>query len=610
MLARTLVGRTVRTSVLVAAMVLSAGAAAPVWAGADKANIAMIEIEGGLQERKAEAMGLFGGGKKKTGLRELVEAIDTAGGRSDVDGVLIKLKDPAINTAQIEEIGRAIERLRAKGKKAHLYAYGYETSELLLGSYCDEVIVQAGGGVMLPGLHMEEMYLADMLAWVGAKPDMVQVGDYKGASEQMMNAKPSPAWNQNIDQLLDSMYANVRGQLKKGRKLDDAGLDKAMESAWMALAEDAKKTGLVDSIVDLPELSNHLKQQYGKTITWETDLLPEKSGPKMDAANPFAMFAQLMSKPDRKPTRDTIAVVHIDGAIVDGDSGGGGLLGGGDSVGSLTIRRALGEIEENKHVKGVIVRIDSPGGSAIASEVIWQGLKRVSAKGKPVWISVGGMAASGGYYILSAGDKVYVNPSSIVGSIGVVGGKIALGGVMEKLHINVVERSRGPRAGMMSSNRPWTDAERAFVRAKMKETYDLFASRVSAGRKGIDLAQTAEGRLFTGEKAIALKMADKLGGLDQATDDLAKSLNLADGSFDVFDYPGPKSFEEMIEQMLGGVGVSAQVGGVSAVVDVSSAGEKLLGPARWRAVRDWMAAAGQMQREHVLLMSPQAIYIR
>jgi protease-4 len=577
---------------------------------AEKVKVATIELKGVLADRKAppNPFGFAGAGRS---MREVLAALDTAAGRADLAGVLIQLKDAQINSAQIEELGRAMKRLRDAGKKVHLFSYGYGTGELLLGSFADEVIVQSGGGVSLPGMHMDEMYLADMLAWVGAKPDMVQVGDYKGASETIANSKPSGPWNQNIDQLLDSMYANVRSHLKAGRKMDDAALDKAMDAAWMATADDAKRVGLVDAAVDLAGLAEHLKARYGKDVSWDKSLLGD-ADKKPDFSNPFAIFAQLMSaSAEREPTQPTIAVLHIDGAIVDGNSGGGGLFGGGDSVGSITVRRALSKIEANDMVKGVVVRIDSPGGSAIASEVIWQGLKRVAAKGKPVWVSVGSMAASGGYYIAVAGDRVYVNPSSIVGSIGVVGGKIALGGVYEKLKINVVSRSRGPRAAMNGGAAPWNDEQRGYVRQRMKDIYDLFASRVTAGRTGINLSETAEGRLFTGGKAVELKMADRIGGLQDAVDDLAKDLGLSAGAYEIMDYPAPPGIDEVLGQMFG-----ANAPGVSGVAtrltaaQFDAVGTELLGPAQWRAARRAMAGLFELRREPVLLTSPSVLIVR
>src|SRR5690606_18359825 len=199
---------------------------------------------------------------------------------------------------------------------------------------------------------------------------------------------------------------------------------------------------------------------------------------------------------------------------------------------------------------------NSPGGSAIASESIWLGLERI-AESKPVWVSVGSMAASGGYYIAVAGERIYVNPSSIVGSIGVVGGKPVLGGTYDKRNINVVSRDRGPAASLMSTVEPWTEQQRTLVRERMTETYELFVERVKAGRRDIEIEKTAEGRLFAGRKAIELNMADRLGGLDVAIRDLAEELSLAEGRYDVMHYPGPKSIEEMLQEMLGGFGLSA-----------------------------------------------------
>ncbi|MFN0010593.1 MAG: S49 family peptidase [Phycisphaerales bacterium] len=586
----------------------------PAFAAPDRAVIGVIEIEGSVPARRAAA-GLGGMGKGGNTLREYTTALDQAAGDADLAGVLIKLKDAELKTSQVEELGAAIQRVRAAGKKVHLYSYFYRTPELMLGSYTDDVIAQAGSAVSLPGIYMEEMYLADTLAWAGVKADFVQVGDYKGAAETMMNARPSPEWNQNIDQLLDGMYGVIRARLKAGRKMDDARLDSAMEVAWEALAEDARKAGLIDTVLDLPDLDAHLGTLYGKKVEWRDDLMDAGAGPSIDTSNPFALFSMLMNKEERKPKRSTIAVVHIDGPIVDGDSESGGFLGGGASVGSLTIRRALSEIEENALIKGLVIRIDSPGGSAVASEVIWKGVRRVAAAGKPVWVSVGSMAASGGYYIAVAGDKVYVTPSSIVGSIGVVGGKMSLGGLYEKFNVNTVGRGRGPRAAMAASATGWSAAEKALVREKMVQVYDLFAGRVTAGRKGIDLKQTAEGRLFVGEKAIALKMADNLGGLDTALSDMAAGLNLAEGSFDVFDYPAPKGFEEMLEDMLGGFGMSAAApaltrDGAGAAGPFAAMLGEAVGPGPSATILSSARSLLQMHKEPVLLVSPRVLIFR
>jgi protease-4 len=406
----------------------------------------------------------------------------------------------------------------------------------------------------------------------------------------------------------------MRAELKAGRKLDDAGLDAAMRVAWMADADEAVGAGLLDAAVDLPALGAYLAtgdasaKPDADAVTWVELPVGAEGQMAVDASNPMAAFAammQMFSKTPRKsPSGPAIAVVHIDGTIVDGDSTAGGLFGGA-SVGSRTIRNALEEIRGEGNIKGVVVRIDSPGGSAVASEVMWQGIRAVAAS-KPVWVSVGGMAASGGYYCAVAGDRIYVNPSSIVGSIGVVGGKLAMGGLYDKLKVHAVSRARGPMAGMFDAARPWSEEELKLIRAKMTRTYDLFTRRVSAGRQGIDLARTAEGRLFSGEKAIAMKMADRVGGLEDAIVDMAEELKLDD--YEVMDYPGPRALGEVIEDMMGGMAMSPGAGASAGAV--AAALREVVGKQEWPVVAGAVRGLMELRKDPVLLMMPRAIVIR
>lgn len=567
-------------------------------------RVVTLDIQGSMPERPGPLDWLMDGDAEPT-LREVIDALHDASTSDRIDAILVRLKDPELNIAQIEELGAALGRVRASGKKVMVFGEAYGNGELLLGSYADRVIAQSGGPLSMPGLFMEEMFLADTLAWAGLKADMVQVGDYKGAAEQMGRASPSPQWDQNINQLMDSQYANLREQMKRGRRMSDQQLDAAMEKSWMTDARQAAALGLVDSVVDLPDLSDDLSEQLGGKVAWSGGLI-KKAPTELAMDNPFAILQKLSQKPKASPGGPAIAVLHIDGVIVDGESSSGGLLGGGDNVGSRTIRNAIEDILEDDNFKGCIVRIDSPGGSATASEVMWQGLRRLAAK-KPVWVSVGSLAASGGYYCAVAGDKIYVNPSSIVGSIGVVGGKIAMQGLYDTLKVNVVTRSRGPRASMFRSTAPWSPEEIELVRGKMKETYDLFTSRVTAGRKGIDLAKTAEGRLFTGSLAVDLKMADKVGGLSDALADMADSLSMTD--YEVMDLPGPKPLDEVIRDAMKGF-ASSPVRGGSALEPVAGVIREAVGPHAWPALRDGVNAMMLLREQPVVLMSPSVIVTR
>lgn len=590
----------------VPAAALAMTPAARVDAGPTK--VAMIELKGSPSEAPGPLDWLMGGGETPT-LSKLVDTLEELAEDDSVKAVLIRLKDAELSATQVQEVGIALEHVKAAGKKVHIFGESYGTSDLILASYADEVIIQEGGEVSLPGLYMEEMFLADTLSWVGVKADFVQVGDYKGAAEAMTRSAPSKEWDQNINQLLDSLYANVRKPILKGRKLTDKKLDEAMETAWMADAKDATRVGLIDSQVDLSKITDHLDQQHeGDGIEWHT-IKFEGDGPQIDGMNPFAIMSIFSKQPDLKPKRETIAVLHIDGAIIDGDSTSGGIFGGEEQVGSRTIRNALEDILKEDLIKGVVVRIDSPGGSATASEVMWQGIRRVAAK-KPVWVSVGHMAASGGYYCAVAGDKIYVNPSSIVGSIGVVGGKMSMQGLYDWAKVKVVGRARGPRASMFASASPWSDQDRELVRNKMQQTYKLFTSRVEAGRKGIDLATTAEGRLFTGDRAIDLKMADNIGGLDDCISDLATDLHI--DNFGVMHYPAPKSLGEVIEDAFKGVQtpVDLKAALVKHEPALVTAARELVGDSTWRQISPSLQALMQMRDQPVILMSPRVIVVK
>lgn len=581
-----------------------AAAAAP---GLAQSKIGMLELKGAPLEKPSELAWLLGTAEPT--LRELVEALQVAGDSADIGPIVIRLKDAELNRTQVEELGAAIKAVRAKGKKVHVFAEGYEPTGLVLGSYADKVLIQTGGPVSLPGMFMEEMYLADTLKWIGVKADMVQVGDYKGANEMYVNAAPSPAWETNINQLLDSLYTVMREEIKAGRKLDDAKLDAAMNTAWMADDEEAVKVGLVDSSVDLPTL--------GQAVAGNKDAQFEVLEPGQEgelklgsSGNPMmemmSMMKVLTEKPSHKPQGPAIGIIHIDGTIIDGDSTTGGMFGGEASVGSRTIRNALEEALAEDLVKGVIIRVDSPGGSATASEVMWQGIRRVAEK-KPVWVSVGSMAASGGYYVSVAGDRIYVNPSSIVGSIGVVGGKMSLGGVYDWAKIKVVGRARGPKADLFDSSKPWSPDQLTLVKDKMTRTFDLFKKRVATGRKDIDLSKTAGGWLFAGQKAIDMKMADKIGGLDACIEDLAAELKLED--YTVLDYPGPRSIPELLEDASKGFGVTAPKV-LSSESQMAAALKEIVGPRAWPQVRSAISGLMLLRDQPVVLVMPRVIVVK
>jgi len=585
----------------ISALLACAGATSQTMA--EDISLAVIEIEGTPYEVQIGYSWLGDGASSLLGV---INTIDTLAYDREFSGLVIRLKDSALGATQVEEIGEAIARYQRTGKKVHVFSEAYNTNDLLLGALADEVILQAGGYVSFPGLHMEEMYMGDTLSWIGVEAQFLQVGDYKGANETMTRSQPSPSWDENISGLLDGMYANIRAIIMEGRGLSESELDDAMKVVWAANGQEAIEVDIIDAEVDLPDLLSYLEEEYDADIDWVIDPYAVPDGKIIRIESPMDIFNSFeVEDAPVQVTQPTIAVLHINGTIIDGDSTAGGLFGGGTAVGSRTIRNTIEMIRNEDLIEGVVVRVNSPGGSAIASEVMWQGLDRLSHE-KPVWVSVGGMAASGGYYVLTAGERVFVNPSSVVGSIGVVGGKYAMGGLYEKAKLNIVERSRGPMGGLNSASQPWDPAQLRIMHNHMKKTYDLFTSRVESGRDGIDLSKTAEGRLFVGGDAIELNMADEIGSLDDAINGLAGELEM--GDFEIVHLPKPPSFDDMIRETFGQFMQSpAQSMGVGQLeVTLRS----LLGDHRYNAIVETLNGLALMRDEPVLLVNPRAIYIK
>ena len=380
----------------------------------------------------------------------------------------------------------------------------------LLGCAGDEILLLRKGNLELTGLGVEEMYLAGLLAKVGAKADFLQVGKYKGAEEPLTRVGPSPEWSQNFDNLLDDLYNHIIERIGKARGLKPAEVEKAFADCWTMSDEEYVKRKLIDRLTDR-DLVDATETFFGSDFDWDDVLASEKGNQNYD--NPFALLRMLLQENKTKPKRQSIAVVNAFGEISSGDDGGSSddIFGGGQSIGSRTFEETISDIRDDPLIKGVIVRIDSPGGSALASEVIWQAIRSL-AEDKPVYVSVGAMAASGGYYMATAAHEIYVTPSSIVGSIGFVGGKIVLlAGCTKSSASAVHRRSRGPMGDMFNSVEPFTPEQKAALQVAFEHTYAQFEDRVKAGRgKRIkDLSQVDQGRIFTGRQAVENGLADR-----------------------------------------------------------------------------------------------------
>jgi protease-4 len=516
-----------------------------------KLQVAYFDLDSALTEKPA-GFSLFG--ESGLTIRTLTERLRQAREDKDVRAVLITIGPGfSANLAQAQEIRDQLAQLRRAGKRTFVYADSFDTNAYLVAAGATDVCLLGGGEVFMPGIGIETMFFRGAMDKVGVQPDFVQVGEYKGAEEPYMRTEPSDELRGEMNRLVDGLFNQITETIASSRNLSTEKVRQMVDEALLS-AEQAKDRGFVDHLVDKEQLRDLLKDELGDEIRIAHDYgAPEKK--ELDFSNPILLLSQMMKKP-APTTRPTVALVYAEGAITDG-SGEGGLFGGG-GIGSEDIREAMRLASRDEQVKAIVIRIDSPGGSALASEAMWQAVRRV-AEDKPVIISIGSMAASGGYYLASAGDYIYADPAAIVGSIGVVGGKFVLKGVYEWVGVTTEQFSRGRNADLFSATRPWDDRQRRMVRNWMRNTYDQFTDRIMTTRRDKirNIDEVARGRIFLARDAKELGMVDELGGLEQAIAHAAKKAELEPGSFDVSVLPPPQTLADLLAGGGGGIGAMA-----------------------------------------------------
>ena len=579
---------------------------------ADKAALSKVvhfDLASAVAEKPAD-LSLFGDATANT-LRSVVQRMQMARDDKDVRAVLITLGDPSLNFAQAQEVRDALVDLRKAGKKTFVYSDSYDTITYTVATGATDVCLMEGGEIMIPGVGMEAMFYKGLFDKLGVQADYVQIGEYKGAEEPYTRTNASEQLKGEMNKLASSMYEQIVEGIAHNRNLSPDVVRQMIDETMMS-AKVAKDRGFVDHLVDFHELKDLITSEMGNGL----DIVSNFGQPQreqLDFSNPLALL-QMMGKKQQEAeasAKPSIALVYAEGTIVDGD-GGESLLGGSGGVGSATIRKSLRRAAADDNVKAVVIRIDSPGGSAQASEVMWQAARAVAAK-KPVVISVGSMAASGGYYLASAGDYIYADPSAIVGSIGVVGGKFVMKGLYDKLGLTTETFAQGRNAGLFSSNKPFDERQKRLVTNWMKNTYEQFTQRVMTTRQGKikDIDQVARGRVFLARQAKDLGMVDEIGGVQDAVAYAANKAGLKDGQFDVRLLPQPRSLADII---LGASGGETETP-IRPKVDLQIDGEvglllKSLDPSTRKLLGQQLQMIQILQQRPVALVAPFVVTVR
>ncbi len=487
-------------------------------------SLAHIKLSGSLGEAPPSSDPLLGSLSEH--FKSKLDRINKARKDANINALYLQLDGLNIGWGKLDELSRAITEFRKSGKKVFAYLESGNTKDYLVALACDEVCIPEPGWLMLTGMRAEVSFYKDLFEKIGVQADMLQMGDFKSAAEPFMRRSMSEPARKQLTSVLDDYYEHSLVErivhCRKDKDFTPEQVKKLIdEGPYTARA--ALKAGLIDRVAYADDYRDHLKnalkkQQKADLFDFIKDYGKEKNK-DVDLSNPFAFFKLLAAPPKKKTsTNAKIAVIYASGVITTGKSEEG--LFSSEAIGSTTMIEAIRQAEKDETVKAIVLRVDSPGGSALASDLIWNELKRSK---KPVIASMSDTAASGGYYISMAAQKIFAEPGTLTGSIGVVGGKLAIGGTFEKIGITTEIISRGANSGILSSEKPFTESERKAMTSLMKDIYDQFLDKALEGRKKAgkqmtrdELVKLAGGRIWTGRQAKVNGLIDELGTLQDA----------------------------------------------------------------------------------------------
>ncbi len=501
----------------------------------DKPHAAVIELDRPLVELRS--FNLLGGGGGIE-LRALGEQLTRLAREPKVTALVVRLSDTALDLPVAEELRAAFDRFRAAkpaGRKIHCHADSADNVTYFAMSGCDSIGVSAGGEIVVSGAAAVPIHVKGALDRLGIEADFLHVGAFKGAAEPLTRDRPSPEMVKTLDAILDERFETLVDGIAAGRRMPPSRVRQLIDTAVFP-ANDALAAHLIDRVAGF----DSFRDQVLGDGEWTLVKLAEDEQPRS--------VAQLMQMvglaPPERPREPHVALVYAVGSVVDGD--GGGRAAARREIAPRVLGPALRALAADDAVKAVVLRIDSGGGSALASENLWQIVAELRKK-KPVVVSMGGVAASGGYYIGCGASRIYASRTTLTGSIGVVGGKLAIGRALGKIGITGFPMGRGKRALLWSSLDRWSPDERGAVQRLMEGVYESFVARVAEGRKksGDDVRAVAQGRVWTGAAAAQRGLVDRIGGLEDA---LAAAREIADIGVDapLEVYPPPPSLLDLI----------------------------------------------------------------
>lgn len=459
--------------------------------------------------------------EKSKSFFRLCDYLDEVAAEENVTHLLFDLSDPALslNPAQLDEFSRRLSAFKQKGKKTIAWIENAENVHLAIAVQCDDIIMADFGSIDMPSSSMETTFYREAMDLVGIKASVVRAGDFKGAVEPYLNPQMSSHLKEHYLKMLESINSAQVSRIAKGRGLTTAAV-RELQKKRMLLPNEALAAGLVTKLAPYGSMKKTITDMIGAEIEWTKP----KAKPKREKSF-FEVMGSIMAGPKESTMKykdDSIVVLHLQGAIVDGKDASPGSIVAGPTV------KSIEELINEDKVKGVVVRINSPGGSATASEAIRQSLLELSQK-KPIVFSMGEVAASGGYWVTCIGQPIYAEQGTITGSIGVFSLKISIGSLLRRVGVHVETVALDDSAALNGIDRSWSDDDIANMQRFIDDVYGKFLNYASESRKiPVDkLKSLAGGRVWSGEQAKQAGLVDELGGVDDCIAMIAKKAGVA-----------------------------------------------------------------------------------
>src|SRR5947207_1439040 len=426
-----------------------------------------------------------------------------------ISAVMLEIDMSEAGWAKSEEIRDEITDFRASGKPVYAYMETGLNKDYYIATACDKIFVPPPGELFTIGLAADVMFFRGSLDKLGIYPDLYQIGKYKSAGDMFTQKQMTDAHREYINSLLDDLYGRYLEAIAKARKKSTDEVKALVDDAPYSAAK-AKDAGLIDGAIYRDEVEKEMKKRLGYK---DSDDLHIARGSE---------YKEISQESLGLNKGDKIAIVYAAGDITSGRSTYGG--SGQDTIGSDSLVKTINDARDDKTIKAIVLRMDSPGGSGLASDIIWRAVESAKEK-KPIVVSMSDVAASGGYYIACNANKIVAEPSTITGSIGVVGGKPVVKGFYDWIGVTNEYVMRGKNAGMFRESEKFSDAERAKFEEFLKNTYQDFITKVGKGRgKDASYIDTiGQGRVWTGRQGKENGLVDEYGGMDKAIE-IAKQL--------------------------------------------------------------------------------------